>query len=358
MQNQKTNLIMLSIVAFSMIATSAYADTTQETLPPVAAFGTEQTIQNQTQQTSQTLQNSTQQTTETQGSQTEQTSETQAPPEAPFPDVQTTNPNFIAIAYLKKIGLVQGYDDGTFKPNQTINRAEALKMLLYAIKGVNTINKNSFSFPDVKAGDWFYSAVLQAWNNYLVQGYPDKLFHPEKTINLAEAIKMLVLQEGDAVPQVSEKPYSDVETTDWFAPYAKVAKDKTLVLEERKTGDFNGGTELNRGTFSDIIYRALKAAEGSVFARASWYADFSSKVKITASGQPLDNTRFTAAHKTLPFGTKLLITSLSSGKQVEVVINDRGPYVTGVDLDLSKSAFEALAPAGAGIVTVEYKIEQ
>ena len=360
MHKQKTNLILLSIVALSMIASSAYADTTQETLPPVVdtntVTSTQQTIQtqNQTQQTSKS-QNSTQETSETQ---TTTETEQYTPPTAPFPDITSGDPNFLAIAYLKQIGLVQGYDDGTFKAGQAINRAEALKILLAGIKGVNTVNNTAFNFPDVSVSDWFYTAVKQAWNNYLVQGYPDKSFHPEKTINLAEAVKMLILQEADQIPQISDKPYNDVETTDWFAPYAKVAKDKTLVLEERKTGNFNGGSTLNRGSFSDLIYRALKSAEGYMFARASWYADFSSKVKITASGAPLDNTKFTAAHKTLPFGTKLLVTSLSSGKQVEVVINDRGPYVTGVDLDLSKSAFEALAPAGAGIVTVEYKIEQ
>ena len=78
------------------------------------------------------------------------------------------------------------------------------------------------------------------------------------------------------------------------------------------------------------------------FGRATYYAD-SLAARGTASGDPYDPRIFTVAHKTLPFGTMLRVTNLANGKTVDVKVNDRGPYATGVVLDLSKSAFAAIA---------------
>lgn len=71
---------------------------------------------------------------------------------------------------------------------------------------------------------------------------------------------------------------------------------------------------------------------------ASYYANKFHGRK-TASGVVFDNTKLTAAHKSLPFGTKLKVTNLANGKSVLVEVNDRGPFVKGRELDLSKAAF-------------------
>jgi len=70
----------------------------------------------------------------------------------------------------------------------------------------------------------------------------------------------------------------------------------------------------------------------------SYYAD-KFHGRRTASGQIFDNKKFTAAHKTLPFGTRLKVTNEANGKSVEVVVIDRGPFTKGRELDISKAAF-------------------
>lgn len=72
----------------------------------------------------------------------------------------------------------------------------------------------------------------------------------------------------------------------------------------------------------------------------------------TASGERFNAYGFSAAHKTLPFGTKLKITDQSTGKSVVVRVNDRGPYVHGRSVDLSYGAFSAIRNPGAGITRV------
>jgi rare lipoprotein A len=72
--------------------------------------------------------------------------------------------------------------------------------------------------------------------------------------------------------------------------------------------------------------------------------------KHTASGERFDPDRFTAAHRSLPFGTRLLITNPRTGKSVTVTVNDRGPFVKGVTLDLTRGAAKAIGMQGTGAV--------
>ena len=82
-------------------------------------------------------------------------------------------------------------------------------------------------------------------------------------------------------------------------------------------------------------------------AHASYYHDkFTGR--RTASGQIFNNKKFTAAHRTLKFGTKVKVTSIATGKWVIVTINDRGPFVKGRDIDLSKAAFMSISPSKYG----------
>jgi rare lipoprotein A len=85
---------------------------------------------------------------------------------------------------------------------------------------------------------------------------------------------------------------------------------------------------------------------------ASWYGPGFSGKK-TASGDTFDETKFTAAHKTLPLGSKARITHLGNRKSVEVLINDRGPFVEGRMIDLSQAAAKALGMIDNGIAKVQ-----
>ena len=88
---------------------------------------------------------------------------------------------------------------------------------------------------------------------------------------------------------------------------------------------------------------------------ASWYGpDFNGK--LTASGEVYDMYAMTAAHKTLPLGTVVKVTNLDNGKSAQVRINDRGPYVKGRIIDLSKSAAQAIEIGAAGTANVRLEI--
>jgi rare lipoprotein A len=85
--------------------------------------------------------------------------------------------------------------------------------------------------------------------------------------------------------------------------------------------------------------------------KASWYGP-QHQGKRTASGEIFDHALFTAAHPTLPFGTRIKVTNLANGKSVEVKINDRGPFIDNRIIDLSLAAAKALEMTQAGTATV------
>lgn len=78
--------------------------------------------------------------------------------------------------------------------------------------------------------------------------------------------------------------------------------------------------------------------------------------QTTASGERFNPSDLTAAHKTLPLGSKVKVTNPSNGKTVVVRINDRGPYVAGRCLDLSKAAMETIGGTSSGVITVNYEV--
>lgn len=89
--------------------------------------------------------------------------------------------------------------------------------------------------------------------------------------------------------------------------------------------------------------------------RASWYGG-RWHGRPTATGEIYDQNTLTAAHRTLPFGTIVRVINLSNGKQVTVRINNRGPYVRGRDIDLSRAAAEAIDLIGPGVAPVAIEI--
>lgn len=105
-------------------------------------------------------------------------------------------------------------------------------------------------------------------------------------------------------------------------------------------------TKSSRGT-------TVPAAPGTrIVGLASWYGQ-RHQGHPTASGEIYDTSKLTAAHRTLPFGTRLRVTNVENGRSVVVRVNDRGPWVKDRVLDVSMAAARALGMVGDGVARVE-----
>ena len=110
------------------------------------------------------------------------------------------------------------------------------------------------------------------------------------------------------------------------------------------------------GFFEKIVAKIDKAFESNDdTGKASFYAD-KYNGRPTSSGEIFSQQKLTAAHRTLPFGTNVLVTNKKNGKSVVVKINDRGPFVYDRMIDLSKAAAVKLDMISDGVAEVEMKI--
>ena len=105
-----------------------------------------------------------------------------------------------------------------------------------------------------------------------------------------------------------------------------------------------------------IKYYPKKVYSGDVFhGTASWYGpDF--HAKLTANGETYNMYDMTAAHKTLPMNTIVKVTNRNNGLTAVVRVNDRGPFVSGRIIDLSRSAFSSIGNTSAGVIDVKIEV--
>lgn len=87
-------------------------------------------------------------------------------------------------------------------------------------------------------------------------------------------------------------------------------------------------------------------------------ASFYTEGTRTASGERFNTHELTAAHRTLPFGTRLRVTNVTTGRSVTVRVNDRGPFIPGRIVDVSYSAAESLGMVGRGVAKVKLDVVQ
>ena len=164
-----------------------------------------------------------------------------------FSDVPSSHPNLDAIQYVKDQEIVDGYEDGTFKPDNSINRAEFTKIIMEAVfpgesRGIRC-------FTDVN-NEWFAKYVCRAKVEGIISGYPDGYFKPAVYISFAEAAKIIVN---------AFEINTGIRTDDpvWYKPYVDELGLKHAIPMSIDSFSKN----ITRGEMAEIIYR-LKGDPG------------------------------------------------------------------------------------------------
>lgn len=161
--------------------------------------------------------------------------------------------NETAISYLYDNGIVEGYPDGTFKPDNNLTRAELMKILVLGAGYDPDENEYNGCFPDVGT-DWFARYVCFAYENGWVEGYEDGEFKPGNNVLKVEALKMLLEIFSVRLNYFPESPFEDVGLDQWYSTYVITAAGLNLLEEE---GSYNPGDLITRGGVSENIYRLI-----------------------------------------------------------------------------------------------------
>jgi hypothetical protein len=171
-----------------------------------------------------------------------------------FKDVPLNHKNAVAIETLYNLGIVAGYSDGNFKPESTINRAEFLTVLSNAVDADFAGKKLENCFSDVKT-EWFAAFICYAKEAGWVGGYENGSFKPEQNVVKAEAVKIIFeAMEYPLCEEVTEAPYTDVPADSWMAPYACAAKEASIVSGKTL---YTPSYEMTRGDSIQLIYNTM-----------------------------------------------------------------------------------------------------
>ncbi len=213
-------------------------------------------------------------------------------------------------------------------------------------------------YVDIDLEAWYAPFVLKATDLGIVEGYSDNKFYPENEVNLAESLKMIFYANNlrDFVA-LEKDPANDVPKDAWYSYEAAYAIENDIVWPNL-ANNIEPSKFLARGELLELLYKfLLRDNRNKIVYRgiATYYGDVL-EGNNTSSGEAYDPNKFTAAHRFLDFGTKIKVVNLENGQTVEVVVNDRGPYSDKYELDLSRVAFELLSPLSRGIIDVYYYI--
>jgi flagellar hook assembly protein FlgD len=178
-----------------------------------------------------------------------------------FWDVPQDSPFCRAIELMKYRGIFQGYPDGSFRPYNNINRAETTKVILLALEyDIMNDDGSNLGFWDVERRAWYmeYLRTAQRWG--IIHGYPDGSFRPYESVNRVELLKIFLEASDLDIPHCNYSPYPDTplnSDTRWYMDYACFAKTYGLMSTD-SSGNFNPAEPMSRGDVAELFYRFEK----------------------------------------------------------------------------------------------------
>lgn len=172
---------------------------------------------------------------------------------AALSDVPSSHEHSVAIRFLFDKGVMKGYANGEFRPEQLITRAEALKVILENSGVPKAQSWDSLPFSDITNESWETPYVIAAYKKGIITQNDGK-FYPTRTIVTAEFIKILLLANGFTQSNWQGKQlFNDVPSDAWFAPYMNYAGHAGIVSKDEKNNLYPS-REPTRANVAEMLY--------------------------------------------------------------------------------------------------------
>ncbi len=157
------------------------------------------------------------------------------------------------ISILTEAGIVSGYPDGTYQPNNEVNRVEFLKIVVGStFDDIDTeATDDTCGFSDTVSGQWYIPYLCRALEEGIVQGYPDGTFKPEQAVNFVEASKIAALAHGQDLSE---------DGSVWYEEYVTYASDRLFIPPDIEVLD----ASLTRGQVAELLGRYYLYDQGEL----------------------------------------------------------------------------------------------
>lgn len=192
---------------------------------------------------------------------------------ADYSDVDAANANYDAIELLSSLGILNGYDDGTFRPEDKVQRDEMAKMVYIMATAFTDAGEGVKIFPDVAQKHWASGYIAWASTKAVVGGYEDGTFRPDDNITYDEALKMTAAMLG----------YTDFDPEQWPVDVRTVAL-KQLGLGENIPETVAGDTVITRAQAAQLIYNAFYKTMGTTKTVTIYKTGYFEEDGVTSAG--------------------------------------------------------------------------
>lgn len=176
-----------------------------------------------------------------------------------FSDMGPSDSDLNSVKLLKDKGIVQGFGDGTFKPEETVNKAQAAKLIVGALPQsvIDSASSVELNFKDVSTSDWFYEPVRILAGLGAVDT-SQEYFNPAKSVNLAEYLKlMFVAMNVDVSPEVKSEYQNLFKVNEWYSKYLQIGVERNFITESDAKAVDSG---LKRRNVARIMAEVIKNA--------------------------------------------------------------------------------------------------
>lgn len=196
-----------------------------------------------------------------------------------FTDVKSTDYFYEPIQSLTSRDIIKGYEDGTYRPYQSVTRAQAAKIIALALE-LDTKNVKNPGFTDVKTDDWHYGPIAALVEAGILKGYDDKTFKPNGTLTRAQMAKIITLGFKLKEEPLTNNPFADVKADDWYANYLQA-----LLTNEITTGktasSYAPNDAVTRGQMAAFVFRS----EGSKVEQPPLFQYKTDRLKVSQIAQ-------------------------------------------------------------------------
>ena len=235
-----------------------------------------------------------------------------------FSDV-ADNYTATAIETLRLMGVLDGYSDGTFRPNAALTRAQFCKMAVYAMDGGSELGRYSTVtiFPDVKPSFWASSYINMAAKKSIIAGFADGKFKPNQTVTAGQAVTILMRGLG----------YKD-ENMGGVWPQGYMAEAKTCGLL-KSTGITSAYSALTRGQAAKLFLNLFEAKRGTGEGAVVLFSFTPEKEEVYLTNLDAGKGTITVSGNSKPYTMAHPVTSTSLiGSKGKVVLNGDGEILT------------------------------
>ena len=204
--------------------------------------------------------------------------------DASFSDVPKAREEYAAVEDLKNRGIFEGRPDGTFGPDEFVNRAEAITVIVRAVANIKNLPDIKKCFPDVYGEEWYVRPVCYAEDLGWVSGYPDGTYQPVRTVSKVEFLKILLNAYGVDTDPISKLNYPVAPDApnpeEWYFPYLSFALSSSMTSAD-SFGRLNPGIALTRGQVALMIHRFIMYREGQRNQNLLTYAEKDTRAVFT-----------------------------------------------------------------------------